>query len=50
MYNATESGQLQTQKHLVMYLIISSLFKMLITTLLGVYLTLEILLQWIERV
>jgi len=40
-----ESGWLQTQKYLEMYLIIFSLFEMLIITSLGVYLTLEILLQ-----
>ena len=40
---AIESGWLQTQKNLEMYLIIFSLFEMLIITSLGVYLILEIL-------
>jgi len=49
-YNAMESGWLQTQKYLEMYLIILSLFEILISTSLGVYLILEILLQRIEGV
>jgi hypothetical protein len=49
-YNAMESGWLQTQNYLVMYLTILFLLKMLIITSLVVYLILKILIQWIERV